>query len=255
MSAGTDEFDEAQRDVPLIAAEHALGLLEGEELMEARGALATDPRFAWRRTWWDNWFAPLTDQMPGAEPDSAVWPRIEREIAQLGAARAGSADAQVAVLDAKVRQWKWTAALTSIAAAVAFALIIFAPMQDSLDSGETSRVTAAEPLVASLPILDTPLRLGVTYLPEREAMLVSAAGLESDGVHDHELWLVPADGGLLRSLGVVQPGTDRRLPLNDEMMTAMRNGASLVLTREPIGGKPEGVDAGPVVAEGTFAPV
>lgn len=255
MSAGADEFDEAQRDVPLIAAEHALGLLEGEELLDARGALASDPRFAWRRTWWDNWFAPLTDQISGAEPDAAVWPRIEREIAQLGAARAGSADAQLAVLDAKVRQWKWTAALTSMAAASAFALIIFAPMQDTLDRGETSRVAAAEPLVASLPILDTPLRLGVTYLPEREAMLVSAAGLESDGVHDHELWLVPADGGPLRSLGVVQPGTDRRLPLSDEMMTSMGNGAGLVLTREPIGGKPEGVDAGPVVAKGTFAPV
>jgi anti-sigma-K factor RskA len=30
------------------------------------------------------------------------------------------------------------------------------------------------------------------------------------------------------------------------------DGAGLVLTREPIGGKPEGVDAGPVVAEGSF---
>ena len=33
------------------------------------------------------------------------------------------------------------------------------------------------------------------------------------------------------------------------------DGASLVLTREPLGGKPEGVDAGPVVAEGAFTRV
>jgi anti-sigma-K factor RskA len=33
------------------------------------------------------------------------------------------------------------------------------------------------------------------------------------------------------------------------------DGASLVLTREPIGGKPQGVEAGPVVAKGAFTRV
>jgi anti-sigma-K factor RskA len=30
----------------------------------------------------------------------------------------------------------------------------------------------------------------------------------------------------------------------------MADGSDLVLTREPLGGKPQGIDAGPVVAEG-----
>ena len=56
-----------KRDDPMIAAEWALGLLEGEELLDARGKYASDPDFAWRKQWWDNWFAPLTDEVAGAE--------------------------------------------------------------------------------------------------------------------------------------------------------------------------------------------
>ena len=33
------------------------------------------------------------------------------------------------------------------------------------------------------------------------------------------------------------------------------DGVELVLTREPLGGKPDGVDAGPVVAQGAFGAV
>jgi anti-sigma-K factor RskA len=86
-------------------------------------------------------------------------------------------------------------------------------------------------------------------------MLVAAIGLTADGVHDHELWLVPADGSAVQSLGVVEPGAVRSMTLPEAVSTKLGDGASLVLTREPIGGKPEGQDAGPVVAKGAFTPV
>jgi len=111
------------------------------------------------------------------------------------------------------------------------------------------------PLMANIPIGETQLRISVTYLPEAEEMLVSASGLTADGVHDHELWLVPADGGDLQSLGVVVPGEERRVALPNDITGNMGDGVELVLTREPIGGKPEGQNAGPVVAEGTFGQV
>ena len=69
------------RDDPMIAAEWSLGLLEGEELLAARGKYATDPAFAWRKEWWDDWFAPLSDAMPGAEPGAHVWDGIAARIA------------------------------------------------------------------------------------------------------------------------------------------------------------------------------
>lgn len=257
--SGTDKTPENDviRDDPMIAAEWALGLLEGEELLAARGKYATDPAFAWRKEWWDDWFAPLTDAIPGAEPGDAVWQGIAARIAAQQAAAATSAPETPAVnvvaLEAQVRRWQWVAGLTSLAAAVALALFAFAPGRSPVEAPAT--IAAAAPMVATVPIGETGLRLDVTYIPESEQMLVAAIGLTADGVHDHELWLVPADGGAVQSLGVVVPGEVRSMTLPDTMTAKLGDGAGLVLTREPLGGKPDGVDAGPVVAKGTFSRV
>lgn len=248
------------RDDPMIAAEWALGLLEGEELLAARGKAATDPDFAWRKDWWDNWFAPMTDAMPGAEPGAHVWNGIAARVAaQQGAATAADASPQgqgvnVVALEARVRRWQWVAGLTSAAAALALALFMFAPGQSPVEA-PPAQIAAAAPMVATVPIGETGLRLDVTYIPESEKMLVAAIGLTADGVHDHELWLVPSDGSAVQSLGVVAPGEVRAMTLPAAVTAKLGDGAGLVLTREPIGGKPEGVDAGPVVAKGAFAPV
>lgn len=249
---------EVTRDDPMIAAEWSLGLLEGEELLAARGKYATDPDFAWRKGWWDDWFAPLTDAVPGAEPGDHVWDGIAARITaqQVAAAAPESLPpaSNVIALEARVRRWQWVAGLTSAAAAVALALFTFSPGRAPVEA-PPAQIAAAAPLVATVPIGDTGLRLDVTYIPESEKMLVAAIGLTADGVHDHELWLVPADGGALQSLGVVAPGTVRSMTLPATITAKLGDGASLVLTREPIGGKPEGVDAGPVVAKGAFTPV
>lgn len=255
MAAGSGP--EPTRDDPMIAAEWALGLLEGEELLAARGKYATDPDFAWRKEWWDDWFAPLTDAMPGAEPGAHVWDGIAARLAaQQAHAASGSPAApiaEVAELAARVRRWQWVAAATSVAAAVLLALFVFAPAPPPV--ADPPAQVAAAPLVATVPIGETGLRLDVTYIPESERMLVAAIGLAPDGVHDHELWLVPADGGPLQSLGVVEPGAVRSMTVPAAAAAKLGDGASLVLTEEPIGGKPEGADAGPVVAEGTFTRV
>jgi len=252
--------DGVQRDDPMIAAEWALGLLEGEELLAARGKAATDPAFAWRKEWWDDWFAPLTDGMAGAEPSDTVWDGISARIAaqQATAAVADAAPeapaSNVVALEARVRRWQWVAGISSMAAAVALALFMFAPGRSPAEA-PPAQIAAAAPMVATVPIGETGLRLDVTYIPESEKMLVAAIGLTADGVHDHELWLVPKDDSPLQSLGVVAPGEVRSMTLSAAVTAKLGNGAGLVLTREPIGGKPEGKEAGPVVASGYFKPV
>ncbi|MEL6486197.1 MAG: anti-sigma factor [Pseudomonadota bacterium] len=262
--------DDIKRDDPMIAAEYALGLLEGEDLIEARGKAASDTDFAARKAWWDNWFAPWTDEMPSAEPGAHVWDAISAKIAvsedeasiapalistSVSGGRQPADNVVVLDMERKLRRWQWTAAITSAAAALALALFLTAPGSAPMTE-EAPLIAAADvPLMASIPIGDTPLRLGVTYIPASEEMLVSASGLTADGVHDHELWLVPADGGALQSLGVVVPGEERRMTLPDEIASNIGDGVQLVLTREPIGGKPEGVDAGPVVAQGALGAV
>ncbi|MEO1222087.1 MAG: hypothetical protein AAFY42_12160, partial [Pseudomonadota bacterium] len=198
MSTGKTPFNEAERDDPMKAAEHALGLLEGEELLTSRGKLATDPDYAKRREWWDNWFAPWSDEIAGAEPDDQVWASIETRLKSLQADETSASDgADVVDLTARLRRWQWTAGITSAAAAIMLALMVFAPGSEPgtiAPSPDAPVLAAAEPLVAQVSIGETGLRLDVTYIPESERLLVGAIGLTPDGVHDHELWLVPADG-------------------------------------------------------------
>lgn len=260
MSAPEDTTPEegVQRDDPMIAAEWALGLLEGEELLAARGKYATDPDFAWRKEWWDDWFAPLSDAMPGAEPGAHVWDSIAARVTAQQAASdstaSGAPAANVVALETRVRRLQWMAGLSSAAAALALVWIAMTPGRAPVDAAPVQMASAA-PLVATVPIGETGLRLDVTYIPESEKMLVAAIGLTADGVHDHELWLVPAEGGTPQSLGVVAPGEVHSMTLPHALAAKLGDGAKLVLTREPIGGKPADKDAGPVVAKGAFTPV
>lgn len=256
MSAPEDTGPDVTRDDPMIAAEWALGLLEGEELLAARGKYATDPAFAWRKEWWDDWFAPLTDAMPGAEPGDHVWDSIAARITAPAAAAAPEVSTapatNVVELQARVRRWQWVAGISSMAAAVALALFLSAPVGSPVAPPADVAIAAAAPLVATVPIGETGLRLDVTYVPEAKRMVVGAVGLKPDGVHDHELWLVPSDGSPVLSLGVVKPGEVRSMVLPANVTAKLGDGAGLALTREPIGGKPEGKDAGPVVAKAAF---
>jgi len=248
--------DGVTRDDPMIAAEWALGLLEGEELLAARGKYATDPAFAWRKEWWDDWFAPLSDAIPGAEPGDHVWDGIAARVSAAQAAvstEPSAPAANVVELQAKVRRWQWVAGISSMAAALALALFLSSPLGSPV--APPVQVAAAAPMVATVPVGDSGLRLDVTYIPDSKRMVVGAIGLTPDGVHDHELWLVPADGTPLQSLGVVKPGEVRSMELPQAVTAKLGDGASLVLTREPIGGKPAGKDAGPVVAKGAFTRV
>ena len=259
-------FEEAGRDEPMRAAEHALGLLEGEELAASQARLESDPEYRWRKDWWNNWFSPWTDEMAGAEPSDAVWARISAEMqamqgsapALANTAAASGGASNVIDLTARLKRWQFTAAITSAAAAVMLAVLVFSPGSEPgsvVPSGETPTLAASDPLVAQVPIGETGLRLDVTYIPESEQLLVGAIGLTADGVHDHELWLVPGDGSPLQSLGVVKPGEVLGQELPGDIVANIGDGAQLVLTREPIGGKPEGQDAGPVVAQGAFSQV
>lgn len=270
MSDTNKPAEEIKRDDPMIAAEYALGLLEGEELLGARGKVASDPEFASRKDWWDNWFAPLTDDMAGMEPSADVWNRIAAEVHGSTAADSQTdspannnvVDFQLRQAEARARRWQWTAGITSAAAALMLAVLVFSPGSGPIPgpaptpgATDAPQFAAADPLVAQVPIGETGLRLDVTYIPETEEMLIGAIGLTADGVHDHELWLVPADGSALQSLGVVTPGQVARMDLPKDITRNLAGGVELVLTREPIGGKPADEDAGPVVAQGAFSQV
>lgn len=241
----TDEttLDPALSDDALLAGEFVLGLLEGERLLLARGKLAREPGFADEVAHWEEHFAPLLDRWDAVEPPVAVWDRIESETS----AGIPSASENVVSLDSmriSLMRWRVAAAVMGAVAIVSLLTVLNQPIR-------TTDPVPEPLLAASIPIADTPLRLALTYVPEREQLSVSSIGLTADGVHDHELWLVDREGEL-HSLGVIVPGEEARFAVSSDLAEEFRSGAELVLTREPLGGKPANADAGPVVAEGQF---
>lgn len=231
-------------DTDSLAAEYAMGLLEGEDLLRARGLQARDPGFAAAVERWEAQLGPLLDDVPGASPSRDVWQAIEAELD-------ASADASgtFILLEQKLTRWKWMAGVSSAAAAVLLAFT-FLPTGDPAQPGAVETTT----LASSIPVGDTGLRLEVTYLGDDRELLVSAAGLSADGVHDHELWVVPAEG-TAQSLGVVAPGEIKRTAIDAALAAQLVDGAELVLTREPLGGAPAGGEAGPIVASGEFTAI
>lgn len=223
-----------------LAAELALGLLEGRDLLAARGLAASDPDFAALVADWETRLAPLLDDIGPVAPGGDMWGRIERAL------DGGFQSGEVVALRRRLRLWQWSAGLSAAAALVLAVLagpVLIAPRPD----------VVATPLVASFTLPATEARLGVTYLPERGDVVVSAIGLAGDGIHDHELWLVPPQGKTI-SIGVVVPGEARRVHLPDALARQLGAGATLALTREPLGGS-AGRDPGPIVATTKFSSI
>lgn len=229
-----------------LAAEWVLGLLDGERLLRARGLLARDPAFANEVARWEDRFAPLMAEWDEREPPREVWQRIAAQTVAEGSA----VGADVVALRRSRDRWRWVGGL---AAATAALLAVVVMTSGPVTESALPETTAVDDrlLAANIPIGDTSLRLALTYVPGRDALTVSSAGLTADGVHDHELWLVDREGDL-HSLGVIDPGGEARLAVAPELADEFDNGTRLVLTREPLGGKPADAEAGPVVAEGTF---
>jgi anti-sigma-K factor RskA len=222
-----------------LAAEYALGLLEGEELLQARARAAGDPAFAQAVAAWQARLVPLFDEFDGLAPAPELWARIEAELDAL------APGGEVIALRRKVRRWQWLTAVSAVAAA------LLAVVTTIFLAQPIAPPTSPAPLVASIPITGTPLRLGLTYLPASEELLVAADGLTADGVHDHQLWVISAAGTPI-PLGLVTPGGSSRLTVPEATTGELQHGSTIAISREPLGGSPGPLPSGPVVASGTL---
>jgi anti-sigma-K factor RskA len=94
------------------------------------------------------------------------------------------------------------------------------------------------------------------YDPMRKALIVtSLAPAGADPAHVHQLWVIPADGKP-HSLGMVEPGVSKAMPMPDDMAPMMSEGAALAVSVEPPGGSPmKDRPSGPIAAMGKLAKI
>jgi anti-sigma-K factor RskA len=224
-----------------LAAELALGVLSGPERVAAETRAARDPTFAALVEAWAERLAPLLEGVEPVEAPRGVWPRIERALP-------ANDDT-----DRRLRFWKGaTAAAVSLAAAsVVAAVIVTVRQPPAPESGPPPLLNAS---LAGQPGVQ-PLFV-TAYDPMRKALVItSLVPPGADPLHVHQLWLIPQDGQP-RSLGMVEPGTSKAMPIPVELAPLVEQGAELAVSVEPPGGstRPDG-PSGPVAARGRLNPV
>lgn len=240
----------------LLAAEYALGLLEGEALLGARGRVARDPAFAAAVAAWERRLAPLAAGFAEVEPPAGLWSRIEEALQrESDAGSAAGAAGNVVPFRERTRLWRgWAAGMTALAAALALVLALQVAQPDPPPSVPAPPAERQPALVASLASEDGSAAVAVAFDPQRGSVTVAPARLSPAAGHDHELWLIPA-GGTPVSLGLVAADGPRRLPVPREHLAAFGPDASVAISVEPAGGSPTGQPTGPVIASGSFAQI
>ncbi|MDQ4087262.1 MAG: anti-sigma factor, partial [Pseudomonadota bacterium] len=177
----------------LLAAEHALGVLEGSELGEARRLALADPDFARAVAAWQERLAPLAEEVPDMEPEPHLWQRIERALDE-GPAMA----ANVVPLRRKLNVWRgYAAAVTAVAAALAFVVY-----KGAGDPPVVVQKERAPVMVAALSSQESAVSLSVAYDREEASLLVTPGPLRAPPGRAHQLWIIPS-GGTPVSLGLV----------------------------------------------------
>lgn len=230
-----------------VAAELALGVLDGEERAAAERRLLADPAFAGAVDAWSLRLAKIADEAPEKEPPARVWPRIETSL---------PASPSASVIELRLRRsvtvWR---SLTAGAAAIAAGLVVVL----ALPRGAAP--IAAPPTVpaaakAGAGVLETAslsapkggqIAFIAVYDPERRELVLTPATLGKTPGRSPELWVIPA-GGKPISLGVGQFGKPVRLKV--DALKAGGETQTLAVSLEPEGGSPTGQPTGPVVATG-----
>lgn len=223
-----------------LAAEFALGVLDGGELAEARALAASDPRFRDQVARWSGRLSPLLEEVEAVPPPSSLRSQIDRRIASI--AQPGP---NVVVLRRRVSLWRGLAAGAS-ALAASLALVLVTQPAPTVTPVQHA---APAPLVAMLGDEARDMMLVASWDPgHRRLMVAAASDVPADVGHAHELWMIPADGKP-RSLGTM-PGPKMRATVDMPMARQLREGVTLALSVEPMGGSPTGLPTGPVIASG-----
>lgn len=236
----TDIRDE---ESDLLAAEYAIGLLDGDELRQARVRAAVDPDFADRVGWWESRLAPLLDEIGETTPAPDLRERVMRAVAS-----AHGETGNVVSLDRQARRWR-TYGLAMTAVAASLALVVGYEATRQAPAPVAQPVPVADVLVATLSSDQAETSLAVAYDRQRSSLLISPGRLDEPSGRTRQLWIIPA-GGSPVSLGLIRAGAPQRLAVPATVGGYFRAEATIAVSDEPLGGSPTGQPTGAVLAAG-----
>lgn len=198
-----------------LAAELALGVLEGDERAEALRICLADPAFAAAVEDWRLQLGVLHETGADEPPPSGVWPAID--------ARIGVADNAETV--SKLRFWQ-RSAWASGAVAAALAVVLLLP------DTPTVRTVVLPPAQSAIAQLNGEVgaTLAASYTPQAGQLQIRPIDLP-DSKLSPELWLIPADG-VPRSLGLIGTTGTTRIDVPLALRAYLTDGAVLAVSLE-----------------------
>jgi anti-sigma-K factor RskA len=212
----------------LLAAELALGVLEGAERTTAVQRAARDRAFARLVEAWEQRLAPWAAEIREVSPPPEVWDRISSAL-PAQTTRNG--------LWHSLYFWRGLSfAAGALAAACLVGLIYLGTLTPRQALIATIEGGGQRHFVATIDSV-------------RGTVAVVPAAFSADATRVPELWLIPPDGRP-RALGLLRADQTVVLALPPELATLAKNNAVLAVSLEPPGGSTTGLPTGPVIATG-----
>ncbi|MBT2186732.1 anti-sigma factor [Sphingobium nicotianae] len=230
-----EEFD-------LLAAELALGVLEGRARARALRLQVSDPGFREAVLAWQARFEPLLHGYPDAEaPD--LWHAIEQRLPQ----GSGPAGDRVGTIERRLQAWRRSALAAGALAAGLAAVLLFRPVTPPAPGPQVAQ--ASQPAVAHLGDAGGAHQFAVNYDAMNGELRVRTLKMPQQSALAPELWVIPADN-VPRSLGLVSATGSMRMTVSPAMRHMMADGAMLAVTMEQPDGAPHRAPSSTPIATG-----
>lgn len=214
----------------VLAAELALGVLEGADLAAARRRQLADPDFAAAVERWALDLAPLALGGVDVPVAAGLWGRIE--------ARLPSGDSGMVVA---LRRWRGTAIAASAAAAVLLAILLLRPVPEAV-------VLPPQPVVVAQITGTEGASFAARYDADQGVLHVRTDSMPAS-TRAPELWVIPA-GGKPVSLGLVATRGGRDMTVAPAQRALLADGATLAVTMEDAATAPHRSPSSAPVAAG-----
>jgi anti-sigma-K factor RskA len=228
----------APEDRDGLAAELALGLLDGEERARAMRLCLSDRDFAAAVEAWRTRFEPLHDAFEES-PSPELWPAIQRRLNAFDDTR----------LRRALRRWRVGAIASGALAASLATFVVLRPLPAPV---EIVRMPE-QAVIAQLGTDDAAALLAANYDPAGGVLRIRAVRLPASQLAP-ELWVIPADG-VPRSLGLVSAAGVSKVQVVPATRALLQDGATLAITLEPRDGAPHQAPSSAPIAAGKISTI
>jgi anti-sigma-K factor RskA len=236
-----------------LAANYGLGTLQGPARRRFESHARQSATVRAQVLLWQERLNAMTELVPPAVPNPALWPRIENATDQAGAALI---DAAVAQARRALNWWRGLAmAGGAVALAGLMALAVGLQSRDRLNlqlEQVNAQLNMAQQLqyVSVLTDAQSGASMLVTFDARQNSLIVKRVGSYKEATNKSlQLWALPP-GGAPQSLGVLGPSSVVRMSTSAQQIRAV---PTLAVSLEPLGGVPSATGpTGPVLFKGAL---